>query len=247
MSRQRRKDIEQQKAREDRKATRKSKKSHLMEEPSLVREPGTEQYKKRILVVSEGENTEPTYFNKFRIANVIVHPVGVGKSTVKLVKEVPSILKNRFKGKKVDEVWVAFDKDNNNDFEQAIRLAQASGYHVAYSNQAIEYWFLLHFNDHQGGPMDRARYASVINAAIKPYAVYDTNSKIVTKEFFDVMMSRNPNTGQTYIQEALDRASKIYSNKEDKLSESVTTVFQLVKSITGMETTQEKRKKAGKR
>lgn len=78
-------------------------------------------------------------------------------------------------------------------------------------------------------------------------SVYDTNSKIVTEEFFDVMMSRNPNTGQTYIQEALDRASKIYSNKEDKLSESVTTVFQLVKSITGMETTQEKRKKAGKR
>ncbi|MGN6417310.1 MAG: RloB domain-containing protein [Pseudobacter sp.] len=29
---------------------------------------------------------------------------------------------------------------------------------IAYSNQAFEYWLILHFEDHQGGKIDRNDY-----------------------------------------------------------------------------------------
>lgn len=44
---------------------------------------------------------------------------------------------------------------NNTDFNNAIQIAEANNFGVAYSNQAFEYWIILHFNDHQGGGLDR--------------------------------------------------------------------------------------------
>jgi len=40
-----------------------------------------------------------------------------------------------------DQVWSVFDKDDYsaNDFNQAIAIASANGFGVAYSNQAFEY------------------------------------------------------------------------------------------------------------
>ena len=38
----------------------------------------------------------------------------------------------------------------SHDFNEAIRLAESNGFQVAYSNQAFEYWFLLHFNIYRG-------------------------------------------------------------------------------------------------
>ena len=51
-----------------------------------------------------------------------------------------------------DQCWVVFDKDDfpANDFNMAIDLAKRNGFNVAYSNQAFEYWFLLHFNPYRG-------------------------------------------------------------------------------------------------
>ena len=100
MGKQRRKEIEQQKAREARKAEKGKKKARLLQEPNLQRTIGKDQYQKTILIVSEGTNTEPSYFKCFRNPNVNIYPIGIGKSTVKLVKEVESILRNRFKNKK---------------------------------------------------------------------------------------------------------------------------------------------------
>ena len=46
-----------------------------------------------------------------------------------------------------------FDKDDfsANDFNNAITIAESNNLGVAYSNQAFEYWIILHFDDHQGG------------------------------------------------------------------------------------------------
>ena len=45
-------------------------------------------------------------------------------------------------------VWCVFDKDSfsDEDFGNAINKAKAKGYKVAYSNEAFELWFLLHFH-----------------------------------------------------------------------------------------------------
>lgn len=121
-------------------------------EPMLEKPAGTKQPRKLILIVCEGENTEVDYFKQFRIANVTILPIGIGMSTTKLVKETEKKRMELEKRKKIrfDEVWVVFDKDDNSDFDEAIHLAKSKNYKVAYSNQAFEYWFVLHFQDHQG-------------------------------------------------------------------------------------------------
>ena len=43
-------------------------------------------------------------------------------------------------------IWVVFDKDENDDFDQAIEDGKNKGYNIAWSNQSFEYWLYLHFN-----------------------------------------------------------------------------------------------------
>ncbi|MBF9019024.1 MULTISPECIES: RloB family protein [unclassified Oceanispirochaeta] len=55
------------------------------------------------------------------------------------------------------------DDFSDSDFNTAITNAESYGFKVAYSNQAFEYWLILHFNDHQGGSIHRDSYNSIIN------------------------------------------------------------------------------------
>lgn len=234
MGRQRKKDIRERTEREARRPGRK--KGAIFQEPDLQRKSGSVRYYRSILIVAEGKNTEPSYFKQFRIPNVSIVTVGTGLSTCRMVREVESIVSSKYRNKNFDDIWVVFDKDDNDDFRQAIDLAHRMNYKVAYSNQAIEYWFLLHFNDHQGGAMDRSSYATLINSAINPQASYAGN-KVVTPEFFECMMSVNGSTGRKRLQDAIDRADRIFRSKADKTEESVTTVYKLVGQITGMKPT----------
>ena len=44
-----------------------------------------------------------------------------------------------------DRVWLVFDKDDFNDFNEAIRKAKKLGVQCAWSNEAFELWYYLHF------------------------------------------------------------------------------------------------------
>ena len=123
------------------------------QERSLKRRSSYRDIKQSFLIICEGENTEPDYFNAFRLTSASVKAVGKGMNTIKLVQEA-IIIRNeeRRKGHAFDQYWVVFDKDDfsNHDFNEAIRMAESNGFNVAYSNQAFEYWFLLHFNMYRG-------------------------------------------------------------------------------------------------
>lgn len=130
---------------------------------SFVRE-----VKQTFLIVCEGVNTEPDYFNAFRLTSANIKAVGQGINTVGLVQKALRIREEeRKKGRDYDQCWVVFDKDDfpDNDFNRAIALAQTSGMKVAYSNQAFEYWFLLHYNLIQG-PMHRNLYAEKLSGLL---------------------------------------------------------------------------------
>lgn len=210
-------------------------------EPILLKAEGQAPLHKTMLIVCEGKNTEVDYFDKFHIPGITIVPVGTGLSTSTLVRKVESIKEQELKRKKLkkfDEIWVVFDKDDNKDFEEAIQLASSLTYKVAYSNQAFEYWFILHFDDHQGGEMPRTDYAEKINEHLKPYGIeYDSKSKHVSDDMFDVLMA--------FLQDAYDRASRLLADKKKQrkeYKESVTTVHRLIHSINGTTTTAEKRK-----
>ncbi len=117
--------------------------------------------KHSFLIVCEGKNTEPDYFSAFRLTSASVNILGEGLNTMGLVEKALRIkAEEHRKGHTYDQYWVVFDKDDfpDSDFNQAIKMAETNGLRVAYSNQAFELWFLLHYDFIQG-PMHRSLYS----------------------------------------------------------------------------------------
>ncbi|WP_421827432.1 RloB family protein [Larkinella sp.] len=216
--------------REDRDAA----KARRRGEPNLTRAAPNRQTKPTILIVCEGENTEPSYFDSFRLSSATVESYGGRKQPVNVVKHAIYLASQ----KKYDEVWCVFDKDDisDEDFNDAIDQAEAAGFKVAYSNQAFEYWFILHFEDHKGGPMPRADYHNRINGYINPLGAYydGKKSKTVSSAFFDALDGFDIVKKETRIQLAVNRAGRIHgrckkAGVSPAKSESCTTVYQLIK------------------
>lgn len=119
---------------------------HLHERsPKRKRQINRFEPRQSFLIVCEGEKTEPNYFRKFPIpADSVVDVKGAGANTVGLVREA---IRLRAAEKKYDQVWVVFDRDSftPEQFNNAIQMANANGIHVAYSNEAFELWYVLHF------------------------------------------------------------------------------------------------------
>jgi hypothetical protein len=101
---------------------------------------------KRFLIVCEGEKTEPNYFKAFptntRVLSVQIE--GTGCNTVSLVRRAIE----KKDGDDYDEVWCVFDKNSfsTQQVNRAIQLAQNNNIQVAFSNEAFELWYLLHYH-----------------------------------------------------------------------------------------------------
>jgi len=119
------------------------------------RKYGGKKLYKFIYIFTEGEETEPIYFtakkkaieNEIRRDNIRIEINGTAHNTLSLVDFALFFIEKEKVDLKRDECWVVFDKDNfNKDFDNAINKAEANGLKVAYSNEAFELWFLLHFS-----------------------------------------------------------------------------------------------------
>lgn len=110
--------------------------------------------RQRFLIVCEGEKTEPNYFRAFRApSDVRVKVEGVGYNTVSLVEEAIELMQKD----DYDQVWCVFDRDDFPavNFNEAIQLARRNGINIAYSNEAFELWYLLHFHYHDAATIRR--------------------------------------------------------------------------------------------
>ena len=157
----------------------------------LSRRQGVREIKQSFLIVCEGENTEPDYFNAFRMTAATVKAVGQAMNTMSLVSKAISIREADQKRKKVyDQCWVVFDKDDfpAKDFNQAIQYAEKNGFRVAYSNQAFEYWFLLHYNLYTGA-IHRSQYKDMLSKLTgMPYSKSDGYGAVM----YNLLLSRQP-------------------------------------------------------
>jgi hypothetical protein len=106
--------------------------------------------RKRFLIVCEGEVTEVRYFEAFPVpADVRVTVKGEGKNTMSLVA---AAIVHADAGE-YDEVWVVYDHDDFPDDRFNAAEAEIRGlsrrrretWCAAWSHQAFEVWYLLHF------------------------------------------------------------------------------------------------------
>ena len=205
----------------------------------------------KFILYVEGEKTEPSYFAHLRKAHCKVEPVtkegkGIG-SCMEFVEEAEKKFQNLSakERNKYAEKWVVFDNDGHHDFAAAIKRARTLGFGVAFSNMCIEYWFVLHFEDHDGGPVPMASngcsqaHIDILNKHISRYnkrnkykvALYDNKSKEVTDDIFDLLLAIDPITKKRRIVSALERAKAIHEKRKKdgaEFSESVTTIYELL-------------------
>ncbi len=203
---------------------------------NIERKEATLEEKPTILIVCEGKNTEPSYFKQFKLSSATVKAIGEGYNTVSLVKRTEQLAKI----KDYDQVWCVFDKDdfNDTDFNNAILMSEGLDFNTAYSNQAFEYWLILHFNDHQGAGMLRSDYDDVINGLLESLpstVVYDgKRSKLIEEDFFNLLVGIDTKTNNRRVDLAIKRAERNY-NQHDHLNpaseQSTTTVFKLVREL----------------
>ncbi len=104
-----------------------------------------------IYIFTEGKKTEPIYFkskkSEIKSNAVKIEIKGTGYNTLSLVDYAINFIQQKRIDLKIDECWVVFDKDDfNRNFNSAINKALKNGLMVAYSNEAFELWFLLHFS-----------------------------------------------------------------------------------------------------
>jgi hypothetical protein len=170
----------------------------------------------RFLIVCEGERTEPNYFERFRVPRdvVAVEVRGIGYNTVSLVREAIKLKAED----DYDQVWCVFDRDSfpARTFNEAIRLAERNGIKVAYSNEAFELWYLLHFDFLNTG-ISRADYIARLTEKIGKK--YEKNSR----DMYDILEARQ----QTAIENA-KRLLSIYSPCRPAKDNPSTTVHLLV-------------------
>lgn len=202
---------------------KRQKKDHRSSE--LSRRQGVREIKQSFLIVCEGEKTEPDYFKAFRMTAATVKAVGQAMNTMTLVSKAISIRDADQKKKRVyDQCWVVFDKDDfpARDFNQAIRYAEKNGFRVAYSNQAFEYWFLLHYNLYTGA-IHRSKYKEMLTKLTgMPYSKSEGYGAVM----YNLLLSRQ--------RQAIANAETVLaeiSHGNPAEEESSTTVHRLVAEL----------------
>lgn len=108
-----------------------------------------------ILIVTEGEETEPRYFEalkvQWRLTGIKVKkasasaPIHVVETAIRLREEAARASKGSAFQAPFDEVWAVIDQDQHTTFNDALHLARREKVMVAFSKPCFELWLLLHF------------------------------------------------------------------------------------------------------
>lgn len=190
----------------------------------------------RFLIVTEGTKTEPHYFEGFRkrinegyhgeYVTLEIH--GQGANTVSLFKCARSIVKADPDG--FTQVWVVYDKDSfpSCNFNAVPDLCDSTSsedvaYHAAWTNEAFELWYILHFA-YVNSALDRNSCIATLTQHLRKAGCgqYKKNSK----DMFDVLESR--------MQTAISNAKKLEKANEGRSpadSNPGTTVHLLVEEL----------------
>ncbi|MFM8310051.1 MAG: RloB family protein [Microcystis aeruginosa] len=198
----------------------------------LRRQTKTRKTRKRFLIVCEGEKTEVNYFKAFDVPKKIEVTVrGEGKNSLSLVNKAIQIIDNLKKDDSFDQIWCVFDKDNcsKEQFNQAERLAKEQNIKIAYSNEAFEIWFILHFQ-YLDIATSRSEYLTILTKQMKKYGLLNKKEKYA-KNREDMYEKLKP-----YQTTAITNAAKLIQDRDEAKKHPFdanpsTTVQELVQEL----------------
>jgi hypothetical protein len=122
---------------------------------SLRRPAPTFESQPLVLIVCEGQRTEPLYFNSLRRhlrlsgTKIDIVPGSISgsdpRSIVRYARQQKKWMKRR--GRRFEHIWCVFDRDEHPKIEDAFRWAGESHFELAFSNPCFELWYLLHLTE----------------------------------------------------------------------------------------------------
>jgi hypothetical protein len=190
---------------------------------------------RRYLIVCEGEKTEPNYFKSLAETldwdqvQVEVDPTGMNtQSLVERARKRKSE-KNQLGVASFDEIWVVFDRDSfkSDQFDNAIKSADAAGMKAAWSNEAFELWYVLHFEFRNSG-MSRRDYRRVLTRHLKQR--YKKNDP----EMYDKLEELGNQSLAIRYAKSLDKA-RIADKQPPSAANPCTLVYKLVERLQAFE------------
>lgn len=160
---------------------------------SSARPYGNRPPRRYFLIVCEGEKTEPNYFNSIaaQLPKDMVKRIdvkGVGENTLNLIDAAKAEIEKRHAAGLPDYyyVWLVFDRDEfpadhfNRTIEEAaaieerntklpLKARRSEHWRCAWSNEAFELWYVLHFREQLGGAVSRAQYQKMLEEDIRAH------------------------------------------------------------------------------
>jgi hypothetical protein len=166
----------------------------------------------RVLVVSEGEKTEPQYIQEIRrdfrlnTTNVRVLPSALGTEPIQVVDYAEYLFRNGDHAKGIepfsfDRVFAVFDRDEHASYRQALAKADALdgklkndadetvSFRAIASVPCFEVWLLLHFEDVQA-PISRNDVYERLRIHLPDYEKGQGGHWAGTKDRFDEATGR---------------------------------------------------------
>lgn len=192
---------------------------------------------KLFLIICEGENTEPSYFKSFPVPSKTVLIKGGCNSKTALVDFAIEIMDTEDYAER--EIWCVFDYDikpdeaatQPQDFNSSISKAEQHGMKVAWSNDAFELWFVLHYQK-----LDIALTRKELYPILKEKWGLESFSKVAkTKDFCEEHYERHGGTKSDAQNLAIRRAKELhdlFKKKQDFSNQCpCTTVYLLVEEL----------------
>ncbi len=193
----------------------------LFKKAKLYKEVRKKQNRKlldNILILCEGEKTEPHYFNaikcRYKLSNVEIK--GLGCNTDKITEFAIN------RRKDYSQIWCVFDRDSfkAHHFNRAFQMIKKyKNIHIVYSNEAFELWYLLHFHYFNTG-ISREQYIEKLSLLLG--YKYKKNSL----EMYDIIKDKE--------EYAIKNAKKLIASYETDCPEKnnpSTTVYKLVEEL----------------
>jgi hypothetical protein len=173
---------------------------------SFKRNASTKKVGKKILIACEGKYTEPKYFNAIRrdlrlnTEQIVVLPHN-GTDPLSIVNAAlvaRQDLQDERRWGEEDSAWAVFDGDEHierdrNNWHQAIQTAKSQNINLAITNPSIEFWYLIHFQDHAAN-ISRDKAKEQLKQHIPSY---------------DKSLCYYPNPLERNTQQAIERANRL--------------------------------------
>ncbi|MDR1983927.1 MAG: RloB family protein [Prevotellaceae bacterium] len=193
------------------------------------------------LIVCEGEKTEPNYFESLKqdlpkgiLTTYQIDIKGTGRNTQSLIDEALRI-KAKYEdnyNRPIDKLWTVFDKDSFSakDFNDAILRCKNAKPEIgcAWSNEAFELWYLLHFH-YYNSPVSRRDYQRLIEENLQPHIGKGYRYKKNSEEMYFLLKQYGS------LENAIRNAKKleeIYGDGEDFANQNPrTTIWMLIQEL----------------